>query len=368
MRKLSYARDSGDLRTVASIVPHKDGYRAHVCVNGVRDSTTRRTKREAAAWAEMREKELEAAGGSTMTFGVAAEAWLKLKLPSLDNAANQRTIENSIRDYVLPALAGKRLTDIKRVELVQLVSGVANSGKVETAHRLGQRIRDIFDLAVDSGHIEQHPAAGLSRVLPSRRKRRMPAVTAPELPKLMADIDGYSGDPVTRLGLMLLAHTFTRTTELIRAQWPEIRDPVTWVIPAERMKGEGESRTPHVVPLSRQSIALLDDLRVLSNDSQYFLASEVNPMGGISSNTLLYALYRMGYRGRMTGHGFRSVASSVLNESRLWSKDAIERQLHHQESDEVRAAYHRAEYLNERRNMMQWWSNYLESLTANTSS
>lgn len=353
---------------MASIVPHKDGYRAHVCVNGVRDSTTRRTKREAAAWAEVREAELAAGGGSTMTFGAAADAWLKLKLPSLDNAANQRTVENSIRDHVLPAIGVKRLVDIKRVELVQLVTSIADAGKVETAHRLGQRIRDIFDLAVDSGHIEQHPAAGLSRVLPSRRKRRMPAVSAAELPKLLADIDGYSGDPVTRLGLMLLAHTFTRTTELIRAQWPEIRDPVTWVIPAERMKGEGDKRTPHVVPLSRQSIALLDDLKALGNDSQYLLASEVNPMSGISSNTLLYALYRMGYRGRMTGHGFRSVASSVLNESKLWSKDAIERQLHHQETDEVRAAYHRAEYLNERRNMMQWWSNHLEALTANTSS
>lgn len=353
---------------MGSIVRHKDGYRAHVCVNGVRDSAIRRTRREAVAWAEKREKELTGSSGSTMTFGAAAEAWLKLKLPSLDNAANQRTVENSIRTYVLPELAGKRLADIKRVELVKLVTAIAAAGTVETAHRLGQRIRDIFDLAVDSGHIEQHPAAGLSRVLPSRRKRRMPAVTAAELPKLLADIDGYSGDPVTRLGLLLLAHTFTRTTELIRAQWAEIRDPVTWVIPAERMKGEGESRTPHVVPLSRQSIALLDDLKALGEGSDYLLASEVNPMMGISSNTLLYALYRMGYRGRMTGHGFRTVASSVLNESKLWSKDAIERQLHHQETDEVRAAYHRADYLNERRDIMQWWSNYLESLTASTSS
>lgn len=347
---------------MASIVPHGDEWRAHVYVKGKRESQTFRTKREASSWASGREEALRA-GGAAVTFAQAAEDWLTLKLPSLDSEPNQRTVEQSIRAHVLPLLGPRKLHDITRVELVNVVRGIAGQGKVETAHRVGQRICNIFELAVDSGHITHHPAANLARVLPSRRKRRMPALKAPEIPALLAAIDSYS-EPVTRAGLMLLAHTFTRTTELIRARWDEIRDAETWVVPEERMK----ARLPHVVPLSRQVRAMLEDVRALGDGSNYFLASEVNPMCGLSSNTLLYALYRLGYRGRMTGHGFRAVASSVLNESKLWHPDAVERQLAHGETDAVRAAYHRAEYLEERRAMMQWWSDYLESRAASTAS
>lgn len=350
---------------MGSIVRHGDGWRAHIYVQGTRDSKTFRTKREAESWSGRREEELKA-GDAAITFEQAAERWLGLKLPSLDNAANQRTVEQSIREHVLPALGHRKLTEIKRPELVAVVLDIANAGKVETAHRVGQRIRQIFDHAADSGDIPEEmatKAANLARVLPSRRPRRMPALKPTELPALLDAINSYS-EPVTRAGLLLLAHTFTRTTELIRARWDEIRDPETWVVPEERMK----ARLPHVVPLSRQVLALLEDVRALGDGSSYFLASAVNPMCGLSSNTLLYALYRLGYRGRMSGHGFRAIASTVLNESKLWHSDAVERQLAHGETDAVRAAYHRAEYLDERRRMMQWWSDYLESLAANTAS
>jgi integrase len=351
---------------MGSIVRNREGWRAHLCVDGKRESQTFRTQREARAWAERRESEMRA-GASAATFGQVAEDWLALKLPSLDNAANQRTVEQSIREHVLPTLGHRKLAEITRPELVDLVRGIAARGTVETSHRVGQRIANIFDLAVDRGDIKSHVAADLARVLPARRKRRMPAVRPEELPDLMAAIHTYP-EPITRIGLLLLAHTFTRTTELIRAEWEHIRDPETWVIPEERMKGEKDKRLLHVVPLSKQVRWLLEEARALGNGSSYFLASEMNPMCGISSNTLLYALYRLGYRGRMTGHGFRAVASTVLNESKLWHKDAIERQLHHGETDDVRAAYHRAEYLDERRQMMQWWSSHLESLAAKTAS
>ncbi len=190
----------------------------------------------------------------------------------------------------------------------------------------------------------------------------MPAVTPAELPALMRAIDRYP-EPVTRLGLLLLAHTFTRTSELIGAQWSEIRDPETWVIPEERMK----RRIPHVVPLSGRVCAILDELRAMTEEeSPYILASSQNPRCSISNNTLLFALYRLGYKGRMTGHGFRAVASTVLNESKRWGKDAIERQLAHRETDEVREAYHRAQYLDERRRMMAWWSDYLDESRSRT--
>lgn len=355
---------------MASIVPHKDGYRIHVYVKGTRDSTLKRTRREAEQWAKDREAELRGGPSATLTFREAAERWLALKLPTLDNANNQRTVEQSIREHVLPTLGDWKMMEIDRKDLVDLVRGLAKKGVVETAHRVGQRLRDIFDLAYNDGLIpETKKADGLSRVLPQRRKRQMNAIKPPELPKLLLDINGYPGDPITRLGLLFLAHTFTRTTELLKARHNEIRDPVTWVIPAERMKGKAENRLLHVVPLSKQSVALLKELRTYAeNGSDYFLPSKVST-GSLSSNTLLYALYRLGYSGRMTGHGFRSVASSILNESGLWKSDAIERQLHHGETDEVRKAYHRAEYLDERRRMMQWWSDYLDaSLASNTAS
>lgn len=347
---------------MGSIVRHGEGWRGHLHVEGRRESKIFRTRREAVAWADRREEELKA-GSAAITFGQAAEQWLTLKLPSLDSEVNQRTVEQSIRAYVLPVLGPKKLAEITRRELVDVVLAVASKGRIETAHRVGQRIRQIFEHAVDSGDIDSHPADNLARVLPSRQPRRMPALRPAELPALLEAIDSYS-EPVTRAGLLLLTHTFTRTSELIGAQWPEIRDPQTWVIPAERMK----RRLPHVVPLSTQVRAILEDVKTLGDGSTYFLASGVNPLCGLSANTLLYALYRLGYRGRMSGHGFRAIASTVLNESGLWHRDAIERQLAHGETDEVRAAYHRADYLEERRRMLQWWSDHLESLAASTAS
>jgi integrase len=358
---------------VGSIVPHKKGWRAHVFVNGKRASKVKRTKKEAEAWVAAKEKTLEVS--VVITFGEVAERWLALKLPSLDSEINQRTVEQSVRDYILPPLGKKRLDEIERTDLVTVVEGVAKQGIVETAHRVGQRIRQIFDYAVDCGEWKDpHVATStLSRVLPKRRRRKMAAVPIAELPALLRAIDQYP-EPITRVGLLLLAHTFTRTNELIRARWEEVRDPNTWVIEEHRMKGKGEERKLHVVPLTRQTKTLLAKARELGNEvtggegSNYFIASTVNSLCGISSNTLLFALYRLGYKGRMTGHGFRAIASTVLNESGLWNPDAIERQLHHDETDDVRASYNRAEYLEERRRMMQWYSDYLESLAASTAS
>ena len=346
---------------MASITHYGEGWRAHLFVAGRRESRLFKLRREAERWAAKREAELRG-GGTAITFAGAAERWLAQHLPELSHANSQRTVEQSIRDYVLPMLGKRRLDELRRGDLVDVVRRVSAAGKVETAHRLGQRIRAILDHAVDHGDIESHPGAGLSRVLPAVEKTPMAAVTPAELPALMKSIDRYA-EPVTRLGLLLLAHTFLRTSELIGAQWSEIRDPETWVIPEERMK----RRIPHVVPLSGRVRAILEELRAMTEEeSPYILASSQNPRCSISNNTLLFALYRLGYRGRMTGHGFRAVASTVLNESRLWGRDAIERQLAHRETDQVREAYHRAEYLDERRKMMGWWSGYLEDSRSST--
>jgi integrase len=321
-------------------------------VGGVRASKLCATRGEAVAWAAKREAEL-AKGGGEILFRSVAERYLAWKIPQLTNADNQRTYEQSIREHVLPVIGHKHLGELNRQALVSLVRGIASKGLVETAHRIGQRICAILNFAVDEGEIESHAAAGLSRILPVKDRRRLPAVTPDDLPELLRAIAGYP-EPVTRLGLQLLAHTFVRTSELTGARWDEIRGEV-WVVPGDRMK----RGLPHVVPISPGVRGLLVQLEPLTGDSPYLLASSRNSLVPISNNTMLFALYRLGYRGRMTGHGFRAVASTVLNESGLWSRDAIERQLAHRETDQVREAYHRAEYLEERTRMMAWYSDYL---------
>ncbi len=180
------------------------------------------------------------------------------------------------------------------------------------------------------------------------------------MPALLKAIAGYDalGDRQTRLALQLLALTFVRTGELIGAEWSEVDvNNGMWTIPAERMKMKAE----HLVPLSRQALALLAEMKPISDTSRFVFPGR-NPAVPMSNNTMLFALYRLGFKGRMSGHGFRAVASTILNESGLWSADAIERQLAHCERNAVRGAYNRAEYLPERKRMMQWWGDYMDSI------
>ena len=154
--------------------------------------------------------------------------------------------------------------------------------------------------------------------------------------------------------------TFLRTKELIGAQREEFDfKNGLWIVPAQRMKKKEYG--DHVVPLTRQALNILTELKAIAGDSRYLLPGR-NPNKPISNNTLLFALYRLGYKGKMTGHGFRTVASTAMNESGLFNPDAIERQLHHGEKNEVRGAYNRAEYLSERKKMMAWWSDHLEAI------
>ncbi len=183
------------------------------------------------------------------------------------------------------------------------------------------------------------------------------------MPELLRAIATYraTGNLQTELALRLLCLTFVRTSELIGAEWGEFarldgRDP-TWSVPAERMKMKAE----HVVPLSRQAVEILAELRSLAGGSRYVFPGR-NPDKPISNNTLLFALYRLGYKGKMTGHGFRAVASTIMNEAGFRA-DVIERQLAHRERNAVRAAYHRSEYLAERRKLMQAWADRVDTMT-----
>lgn len=294
------------------------------------------------------------------TFEAMAREWLKLKLPTLSNGKHQIQVENTLERFAIPAIGKRPIDTIKRAELVAVVQAVQVGGKVETAHRVAGRIAAVFDYAQDAGHIESHPAAGLVRVLQSRKvKKPMASIPITEAPALFRAIADYD-EPVTRLGLLLLAHVFVRVGELRFMRWSElVEDGGVWVVPGERMK----LRIPHVVPLAPQARSILVELHLINGDREFVLESPLKRGHPISENTFLFALYRLGYRGRMTAHGFRSLASTVLNEQSGFSRDVIERQLAHKETDAVRAAYNRAEYLPQRRDLMLWWADWLAAQT-----
>ncbi|MFV0284594.1 MAG: tyrosine-type recombinase/integrase [Castellaniella sp.] len=302
-----------------------------------------------------------AKGGETVaavpTFRAVAGQWLAAKLPSLSNHKHKIQVQSTLERFAYPAIGDIPIDQIKRTALAAIVQAAQEGGRIETAHRVAGRITAVFDYAQDLGIIEHHGASGLVRVLQPRKVRR-PMVSIPpeETGRLMVLIDDYD-EPVTRLGLQLLALTFVRVGELRGMRWDELReDGAVWVVPAERMK----LRLPHVVPLSRQARAVIEQLRLLSGDGDLVMESPVRRGHPLSENTFLFALYRLGYRGRMTAHGFRSLASTVLNERSGFDRDVIERQLAHRETDAVRAAYNRAQYLDQRRQLMQWWADRLD--------
>jgi integrase len=216
----------------------------------------------------------------------------------------------------------------------------------------------VFMYAIATGRAERNPVPDLRGALKTPVVKHRAYLTEAELPLYLRKLENYEGSVQTRLALRLLLLTFVRTTELRAAQWKEIDwDKSEWRIPAERMKmGEG-----HIVPLSKQAIGMLREMQKHSGNRPYVFPNEHNPSTFMSENTMLYALYRMGYHSRATGHGFRSTASTILNEHGF-RPDVIERQLAHSERNSVRAAYNHAQYLPERREMMQWWADHLDRL------
>lgn len=262
---------------------------------------------------------------------------------------------------LIPDLGERPIAEITAPELLAAARKVEHRGAHDLAHRMIGVAGQVFRYAVASGRCERDPSGDLRGALTPHKARNQAAVTPDELPALLRAIDGYAniGDKQTALALRLLCLTFVRTSELIGAEWIEFRNldgaAPTWEIPAERMK----AKSLHVVPLAPQAVAILRELRAISGGSRYILPGR-NPDKPISNNTLLFALYRLGYKGKMTGHGFRAVASSALNEAG-YRPDVIERQLAHKEPNKVRAAYNRTEYLPERRTMMQQWAKMVDA-------
>jgi integrase len=260
---------------------------------------------------------------------------------------------------LFPALGGCPIAEITAPQLLMALRKIESWGAYDLAHRVLQVSSQVFRYGIATGSCERDPAPDLRGALTPHKSGHQAAVTPEELPELLRAIDGYgnTGDKLTGYALKMLALTFVRTNELIGAEWSEFDvESAIWIVPAKRMK----MKTEHVVPLSGQALTILRELRALGAGSRYVFPGR-NPDKPISNNTMLFALYRLGYKGKMTGHGFRTVASTILNESGFRG-DVIERQLAHYERNEVRGAYNRAEYLPDRRAMLQQWGDMLDSL------
>ena len=270
-------------------------------------------------------------------------------------------VKRRLESNIFPVLGKRPLDQIEAPELLQAIRKIEARGSYDLAHRVLQVCGQVFRYGIATGRCTRNLSADLRGALTPHVKQHQTAVRSEELPDLLRAIAKYDeiGDKQTRLALQLLAQTFVRTSELIGAEWGEIDlDNALWIIPAGRMK----MRTEHVVPLTRQGLAILTELKAISGGSRYVFPGR-NRDKPISNNTMLFALYRLGYKGKMTGHGFRAVASTILNEAGF-KPDVIERQLAHCERNAVRGAYNRAEYLPERERMMQHWADYLDSIEA----
>jgi integrase len=291
---------------------------------------------------------------------VAMEWWKRQSLNQ--TVKHAREARRSLENHVFPHIGFKRIDEITTKEVKSLLLDLEGQGKGETAHRVQQRLRSVFQYAIMQEWTDRNPASDLHKLLNPVKKQQMKALPLKELPNYLQrlDEDNLELHLVTRAALKLIVMLFVRTRELIEAKWEEIDlESETWRIPAERMK----LRVEHLVPLPNQALYLFQDLHKITGESEFVFPGDRNPKQPMSNNTLLYGgIYRMGLRSRATIHGFRSLASSILNESGKWNPDAIERQLAHSEKDQVRAAYNRANYLDERRRMMQWYADYLEGL------
>lgn len=263
---------------------------------------------------------------------------------------------------VYPEIGARPVSQIEAPELVRMAKKIEKRGALDIAKRALQTSGQVFRYAIAHGLASRNPATEIkpSDVLASRKKKNYARIDAKELPELLRRIEGYQGAAITRLAIKLMALTFVRTSELIEARWGEFDlESARWDIPAARMK----MRTPHIVPLSRQAVEVLQVLHLVTGHSQLLFPGERDHQKSMSNNTILGALERMGYKGRMTGHGFRGVASTILHEQGF-RHEHIEVQLAHQQRNAVSAAYNHAQYLKDRTQMMQHWADYLDKAKA----
>jgi integrase len=261
-----------------------------------------------------------------------------------------RNVIESLEKDVFPILAARPIGELKAPEILDVIRKIEKRGAIDIAQRVRQRCGAVFAYAIGTGLAESNPVTAMKGIFLTRRKEPRRILPVEELPAFLRNLRTHKGDTMIRLALRLIVLTMVRTVELRAASWDEFDfEKMVWKIPEGRMK----MRAPHLVPLARQACAVLDELKSITGGSELVFPGRNDRKKRISENALLYELCRMGHHRRATTHGFRALASTILNECGLWRPGAIERQLAHKEQNVVRAAYHRSEYLDERGRMMQ---------------
>jgi integrase len=300
-----------------------------------------------------------------VTFTAIAAEFCEKRRKDGDRAWAPATATRS--EYLLSLLKGSignmPVTDIEPIDILSAVRRIERQGKLESARRTLQLASSVFRYAVATARLKSDPTRDLRGALLTPTVIHYGAIIEPtQVGKLLRAIDGYEGQPLTRLAMQLAPHVFVRPGELRHAEWDEFDFAgALWTIPAPKTK----MRKDHRVPLSTQALAILAEARALTGPDGYVFPSIRARSRPMSDNTINAGLRRLGYAtDEMTAHGFRAMASTLLNESGKWHPDAIERALAHGDGDKVRAAYHRGAHWNERVEMAQWWSDYLDDLRA----
>jgi integrase len=301
---------------------------------------------------------------SVETFQAIAEEWIESQ-SNRWSPTYKESVQTALAANLYPHIGSIPIRSITVTVLRDALLMMEKREILAALRKVRMWAEGIFRYAIATGRADNNPAQLLRGTFKAHKPKNFSAVTTDEeFGELIRKLRDYDGEVMTKLALLLMAHTVPRTKELRMAKWSEFDvQERTWTIPAERMK-MGKA---HLIPLSQQVIAILDQLKLLNGASEFVFPNANNWRKPMSENTMLYALYRLGYHSRATVHGFRSSASSLLNKMGF-NPDWVERQLSHQERNKVRAAYHREQYLEERRGMMQTWSDYIDSLMSNVPS
>lgn len=314
------------------------------------------------------------------TFELVAREWINRYLLDKSKSHYERTVSYLERD-VFPFLGGRSVALIKPPELIPIIDRIHKRVARDSHLRTLQTIGQILRYAIATGRREDpDPTPSLKGLFqPKELAKHFPAITDPvEVGRLLRAIDHYAGNFVTKCALQLSALVMMRPGAFIRAEWQEIDfATATWVIEVKHMKADSKVKQAnreedqHIIPLPHQAVTILRELHPLTGHSRFIFQSphtKGKMQAPMSNETITKAICRMGFKGEMTGHGFRSMASTLLNDmrrddgSRMWDADAIEKQLAHKDKDHIRSAYNRGQYLEERRRMLQYWADYLDQL------
>lgn len=326
-------------------------------VNGINPAQQKRDTKEAKA--------------SIRTFEAVAREWHKSNRKW--DADHAKRVLTSLETHVFPTLGQRDIAELNTRDLLVPVKAAEARGNIDTAGRLQSRISNILRYAVQNAYITYNPAHDMRGAVSAQKTEHRPALPFDNVTTLLEKIDAYKGQPLTILAIRLALLIFIRSSELRFARWPEIDfKRALWTIPEKRKEIPGvkystrgaKMRTPHLVPLCKQAVEILEQIKEISGEFELVFTGDHNPYKPMSENTVNKALRLMGFDTKtdVCGHGFRTMACSAMIESGLWSKDAVERQMSHKERSNVRAAYiHLAEHYEERKQMMQWWADYLDA-------